>query len=176
MVFSMNLVHEKRFGRAIVVPCKSQDLVKEAECLWLVERPPKSTPNGRISAAWGCVALLENPIRPLPKKLRDEWTTRVEREPCYGQLMNSGCDEEVVVDGSGFLNIPWPSSEDGSDLGVDALLATATNPTIVGGCYPSAQQIVDARPPDGTEPVDYFHKNREHGIKTFQDDEIEGLL
>ena len=110
-------------------------------------------------------------------ELRDGWTKRVSRESCYGQLMNSANGEEVVVDKDDFLEIPWPESEDGSDLGVDALLATATNPTIVGGRYPSAQQIADAwNNPVGKSHVDYFCKNRAHGIKTFQDTEIEDRL
>ena len=91
--------------------------------------------------------------------------------------MNSANGEEVVVDKDGFLKIPWPKSEGGSDLGVDALLATATNPTIVGGCYPLAPEIAkawDTR--DGKNYIDYFCKNRAHGIKTFQDTKIEDRL
>ena len=176
MVFSAGLGAEQ-FGHAIVIPCKSQDLVKEAECLWLAERPSGNKPNGRISADWGCVGLLENPAHPIPDELHDVWTKRVLGESCYGQLMNSGCDEEVVVDKSGFLKIPWPKSEDSPDLGIDVLLATATNPTIVGGRYPSAQQIANAwNTPVGKGYVDYFCKNRAHGIKTFQDTEIEDRL
>ena len=179
MVFSAGLC-EKKFGQAIVVPCRrpvrdTDGLVEEAECLWAAERN-SDTRNHRISArcGWGCVALLTN--RPIPDELRAGWTKRVSREPHrYGQLKTD--DEQAVVDESGFLNIPWPSSEDGSDLGVDALLATATNPTIVGGCYPSAQQIADAwNTPVGKRHVDYFCKNRAHGIKTFQDTEIEDRL
>ena len=110
------------------------------------------------------------------RELRTRWTERVSREPYYGQL-NSAVDEDVVVDESGFLKIPWPESEDRSDLGVDLLLATATNPTIVGGHYPSAQQIADAwNSPNGRNYVDYFCKNRAHGIKTFQDDIIQARL
>ena len=138
MVFSLSLVPDK-FGRAIVVPCcrtvrSASDLVDEAEHLWAAERKKKRS--ACISAAWGCVALLENPDHPMSGKLRDGWTERVSRETCYGQLMNSANGEEVVVDKDGFLKIPWPESVDGSDLEVDVLLATATNPTIVGGRYP----------------------------------------
>ena len=182
MVFSAGLC-EKKFGQAIVVPYNNhvnsiENLFEEAEYLWAAERNSCNR-NHHISArcGWGCVALLENPIRPIPEELRDGWTKRVSRESCYGQLMNSANGEEVVVDKDGFLKIPWPKSEDGSDLGVDALLATATNPTIVGGCYPLAQQIADAwNTRDGKNYIDYFCKNRAHGIETFQDDEIEGLL
>jgi hypothetical protein len=91
--------------------------------------------------------------------------------------MNSAAGEEDVVDQSGFLKIPWPESEDGTDLSLDALLATATNPTICRGVYPSVQQIADAwDTPDGRNNVDYFCKNKAHGIKTFQDIEIQDRL
>ena len=91
--------------------------------------------------------------------------------------MNSASGEKVAVDRSGFLNIPWPRSEDGTDLGFNALLATATNPTIVGGCYPTARRIADAwSTHKGKKYVDYFLKNKTHGIRTFQDIEVEARL
>ena len=184
MVFSLSLVPDK-LGRAIVVPCcrtvrSASDLVDEAVHLWTAETSYGKNPKCRISAmnGWGCVALLENPDHPMSDELRACWTNRVSRELCYGQLLNSAVGEEVVVDKSGFLNIPWPSSEDGSDLGVDALLATATNPTFVDGDhYPSPCQVANAwNTHDGKDYIDYFCKNRAHGIKTFQDTEIEDRL
>ena len=176
MVFSTSL-RKDQFGRAIVIPCKSQDIVKEAECLWTAETPDGNNAKGRISAGWGRVALLEDPDRAIPDKAREMWTRRVAREPCYRQLMNSAINEEVVVDQSGLLKIPWPKSKNGSAPAVDALLATATNPTLDGRCYPSAQHIANAwRTSKGRIHVDYFCRNRTHGIKTFQDVEIKELL
>ena len=182
MVFSMELVRQNRFGRAIVVPCKKpvhsgNDLVEEAKRLWAAESNKEKS--SRISArnGWGHVALVENSGRRLPADLLRRWTEQVSRESCYGQLMNSAAGEEDVVDQSGFLKIPWPESEDGTDLSLDALLATATNPTICRGVYPSVQQIADAwDTPDGRNNVDYFCKNKAHGIKTFQDIEIQDRL
>ena len=86
MVFSMNLC-EEQFGRAIVVPCKQRvksicDLLEEAKFLWMAE----SGHLGPISAKWGCVAVVENPDRPIPDDLREGWAERVSRESCYGQL------------------------------------------------------------------------------------------
>ena len=183
MVFSSGLGADQ-YGRAIVVPCKHRvhgkdDLIREAECLWAVEAKTKPGDLKSLSADWGCVALLVNPN--LTKSVQlctllDDWTKQVSRERCYGQL-NSAVDEEVVVDESRHMKIPWLESEDRSDLGVDILLATATNPTIVGGHYPSAQQVAgawDSR--DGRNYVDYFCKNRACGIKTFQDDSIQENL
>lgn len=176
MVFSSSL-RDNQFGRAIVIPCKSQDIVKEAECLWTAETPDGNNAKGNISAAWGRVALLENPDRPIPDQARQRWIQRVDHEPLYRKPLNSAIDEENAVDQSGLLKIPWPRSENGSIPMVRALLATATNPTLDGRCYPSAQQIANAwRTPKGRKHVDYFYRNRTHGITTFQDVEIEDLL
>ena len=83
-----------------------------------------------------------------------------------------------MVAESGFLNIPWPSTEDGLDLGIDVLLATATKPTIDdGGYYPSPCEVADAwNTHDGKKSVEYFVENRAHGIETFQDGIIEERL
>ena len=176
MVFSASL-SEEQFGQAIIVPFKSKNLIEEAECLWTAEMRPDSKPNGRISADWGCVALVENPDRPIPDELREAWKKRVSCEPCYGQSMNSASAELPTVDRSGLLNIQWPKSSDGSDLNFNALLATATNPTIIDGTYPSVQQIASAwNTHEGKKHVEYFWKNRAHEVKTFQDVKIEKWL
>ena len=182
MVFSSGLGADD-YGRAIVVPCSQRarnvaDVVDEAVCLWTAETPQGKNSQGRVSAenGWGCVGLLPNPERPLPADVRAGWKQQVSREPRYGRL-NAADNEDAAVDESGFLTIPWPESEDGSGLEVDVLLATATNPTIDGGDYPSAQQVADAwNSRDGRDYVDYFCKNRAYGIKTFQDDSIQERL
>ena len=183
MVFSSGLGADQ-YGRAIVVPCKHRahgidNLIREAECLWAVEAKTKPGDPRRLSAEWGCVALLVNPNLTKSDQLctlLDGWNERVSRERCYGQLNSAVC-EEVVVDESGHMKIPWPESEDRADLGVDILLATATNPTIVGGHYASPQQVAAAwNSRDGRNYADYFCKNRACGIKTFQDDSIQENL
>ena len=186
MVFSPSLFSDPQLGRAWVVPCKRivndvAGIEEEAEQLWKAEAPDgKNRKNGknRISAGWGCVALLEHPKRSLSDAGRSRWKQRVSREECdYGQL-NSAVDEEPAVDQqSGLLKIPWPTPVEGPDLPCDVLLATATNPTIVGGRYPSPEQIADAwKTPGGKQHVDYFSNNRKHDIETFQDREIEEQL
>ena len=78
---------------------------------------------------------------------------------------------------SGFLNVTWPRTQDGSMLAMDLLLATATNPTIDDGRYPSIEDIAEAwTTPEGKKHVDYFWKNKAHGITTFEDGEIEKHL
>ncbi|MYB89160.1 MAG: hypothetical protein F4X93_04280 [Proteobacteria bacterium] len=179
MVFSAGL-GENQPGCGTVVPCKSQNLIEEAEYLWTAERPAGSKSNGRISASdgWGRIALLINRACPERDELCDIWSNRVCQErDVYGEPMESAVGEEAAVDESGFLNTPWPKTEDGLDLEFDALLATATNPTIIGGRYASVEEIAGAwKTPEGKRFVCYFYNNRECGITTFQDNKIEKLL
>lgn len=175
MVFSTELSQDQ-LGRGILVPCCSGDLFGEATALWTAETPKGKNPQKRISADWGCVALLQNSECPISTELRNQWTRRVAEEPCYGKL-NSASGEEVVVDDSGFLNIAWPTTDSGIDPGFDVILATATNPTIVKSKYPPVEDIAAAwRVGKGKADGRYFRNNRCHGIRTFQDDKIEKLL
>ena len=179
MVFSKKL-DDMPGGWAFVVPCKARvnsvdDLVTEARHLWRAEGGEKE----RISAGWGCVAFLENPQRPIPG-LRAGWTKHVQQEPDYGAL-NSATGEAPVVDDGGFLTISWPTTDGDSDLGgFDALLATATDPTLVRGDYPAAQEIAAAwnahNGDDYERYVRYFRQNKRCEIETFQDGEIEKAL
>ena len=99
--------------------------------------------------------------------MRDGWKKKISDEPRYGRLKKAD-NEVAAVDESGFLAIPWPESEEGSGLEVDILLATATCPTICNGRYPTPQKVAEAwNNHDGS--VVYFNKNREHGIRTFED-------
>ena len=77
----------------------------------------------------------------------------------------------------GFLNIAWPKGVDGTDIQLDAILATATNPTPVHGEYASARVIAEAwKTSSGEKEAHYFWNNRKFGIETFEDGEIEELL
>ena len=175
MVFSSGL-REEQFGTAIAIPFKSENLLEEAEHLWAAEAHSACGPNGRISDRWGCVALLEHPQVPLPRDIRARWTARVDREPHYGKLDHAH-DEAAAVDESGFLGIHWPRAENGLLLEMDALLATATCPTLNAGDYPSPRKIAEAwNTPGGRKKAKYFWCNRAHGITTFQDAEIEAQL
>ena len=181
MVFSRRLSADD-YGRAIVVPYRQRvrsaaDVVDEAVHLWTAETSDGKNEECRVSAesGWGCVALLSNPRLPLPADLRARWTEQVSGESGYGKTLKETNDEDVAVDQSGFLRIPWPEAEDGSGLDVDLLLATATAPTLKNGCYPTVQRIADAWK-NCDEGAKYFHKNREHGITTFQDADIRARL
>ena len=179
MVFSSGLGADE-YGRAIVVPCSRQakhisNVVDEAVQLWRAETREGENRNCRVSAenGWGCVGLLSK--HPLPADWRSGWKRKISEEPCYGRLNKADNEPVAAVNESGCLAIPWPESEDGSGLDVDILLATATCPTICKGRYPTPQKIAEAwNDHDGS--VVYFNKNREHGIRTFEDDCIQKHL
>lgn len=147
-----------------------EDLVQEAARLWTAETSDGENSCNRISAhsGWGCVALLENPNGSVSGELHECWAKRVSEEsPHYGKKIISAYGEELVVNRRGFLKIPWPTPADSSELNFDALLATATRPTLRDGCCPSAEDV--ARKNKADKGWRYFRKNRKHGIETFQD-------
>ena len=171
MVFSAALEASK-FGKAIILPCRTpaariEDLIGEAKHLWAAE--DNSSNSDSTSASWGCVALLSNPSYRIPDNILTRWIAHASLAK-----LQSASYEQAAVDECGLLRIPWPDSADGSELDFDVLLATATNPTIRDGRYPSVQRIADA----WVEASDkkYFVKNREHRITTFQDQQIENRL
>lgn len=178
-------------GQAKVIACRYpvsslESLVDEAERLWAAERPANTalSPNERLSANWGCVALLLHPrllTGPDQKFLRillDGWAGRVSQEANYNG------DEYAAVDGSaidknGVLRIGWPDLIDGSGTTpFDLLLATATKPSldVKTRDYPAATTIAEAWKRDKQGHVCYFWCNRKNGIHTFQDNEISNYL
>lgn len=178
MVFSAGLEKEK-FGQAIVLPCRQSaptvdDLLEEARHLWAAERK-RVRPEG-ICARWGCVALLPNLKRDLPEDLVAGWKSYVSGKSDYPQL-KSAKGEPKAVSESGILNISWPQPLDDTELEYDALLGTATCPTIKDDDYPSAQTIATAwTKAKGKTHVNYFCKNVISGITTWQDQEIKRYL
>ena len=171
MVFSAGLEREK-LGQAIVLACRQsvstvEQLLEEATHLWAAERKCKRTEC--ICAPWGCVALLPNPNRELPQGLIAGWKSHVSGESGYPRLKRAK-GEPAAVSESGILNIPWPQLLDGKDLEFDALLGTATDPTVKNDDYPSAAIIASAWTESrGKEHIEYFHNNVSNGITTWQD-------
>jgi hypothetical protein len=178
MVFSGALSQDvQKLGCGIAVPCRKRvlsagDLVGEAEHLWEAENGQF---NGKLSANWGCISLLVNPKADVPDELLEEWDIRVKGELGYGKLKHAQ-DEKPIVDQQGLLKIPWPEPCAGGELALDLLLATATDPTLRNKSYPTAEEIAQAWKEDTGEKVEYFLKNRESGISTFQDEAIQEHL
>jgi hypothetical protein len=177
MVFSRlaGIGHAKavRCSRPIATPA---DLLAEAEALWIAEQPGAAV--GRIAADWGCVALLCNPERKVPEDLLKAWTDRIALEPDYGKVTQTK-DEGHLIDENGRLLIAWPTCVDtGEPVQLDLLLVTANNPEIsmARPNYPGVATIAGAWNGAAGKYAEYFWKNTENGIRTFQDDEIRALL
>jgi hypothetical protein len=178
MVFSRSA----QAGHARVVRCShaitsADDLTTEALRLWEAEELSKYT--GRIAnKRWGCVSLLPNPRREIPEELLKAWTLRVEGEQGYGNVRQMA-DEGVLVSKDGMLQIDWPHCiAGGAPVDLDLLLVTANDPTLTGAplSYPTVETIVNAWNGAAREHAEYFWKNIDHGITTFQDGEIHAGL
>jgi hypothetical protein len=150
---------------------KPEDLILEARHLWTAEDNAQHP--DRVSGSWGCVCLLVRPGADVPADIIEAWSNHVSREDGYGGIQQLEGEGALVE--NGILNISWPVSTDsGKSVPIDLLLATATNPNgdEMPRAYPNARTIAMAWERDGNDHVNYFWKNRDRGIRTFQDDEI----
>ena len=182
MVFSRELMQVRDgLGIGLAVPftrptLNAKELFDEAEWLWTAEQkaPTRKT---MVSASWGCTALLLNPLgAPGNQWVADAWANRMFKEPHHGSLPCAGEEGSVILK-SGLLDIRWPADLQGAPLHLDFVLATATAPTLHEGKYPSADAIARAwKSGAGVEYVDYFWRNREHGIETRDDEVLMRLL
>lgn len=177
MVFSRlcEAGHAKVFRctRRVATPA---DLMAEAEALWKAEQPGAAV--GRIAADWGCVALLCNPERNVPGSVLKAWADRVEREPNYGQVCQTQ-EEGHLIGEDGLIRIDWPRIVQGGEpVDIDLLLVTANDPRINASApnYPAVESIANAWNVAGSRYAEYFWRNADAGISTFQDDEIRALL
>jgi hypothetical protein len=88
-------------------------------------------------------------------------------------------EEGRLLDKDGLLQIDWPSLVDGgAPVDVDLLLVTANNPRLSATApnYPAVETIAHAWNAAVSRHAEYFWRNTENGIRTFQDDEILALL
>jgi hypothetical protein len=179
--YTMVLSRLCQIGQAKVVSCfntvsSTTDLIAEAEHLWKAEQPTAKA--GQIAAEWGCVALLCNPERKVPEDILKAWAERVGREPDYGNVSQTQ-GEGILVSKDGMLRIDWPRLVDsGAPVRLDLLLVTANDPRInaTSPSYPPVDRIVNAWNADTENRVEYFWRNLDNGICTFQDDEITARL
>lgn len=164
-------------GQARVLNCRKfaetgADLIAEATALWTAEKNGNNT-DRLISANWGCVALITNPARKVPRDLLSAWTHRVSAESANYKEFVSPDGEDKAVTAGGILNIQWPRQSNGEGLDFDLLLATANHPFPCP--YANAREIADALIAN-RQHADYFHSNRANGILTFEDDAIVDCL
>lgn len=168
-------------GQAQVVRCTRTiatpvDLLVEAEALWKAEQPGAAA--GRIAADWGCVALLCNPGRNMPTEMLQAWSDRISLEQDYGNVTQTE-EEGRLIDEHGQLMIDWPRVvATGAPVQLDLLLVTANDPRIspTRPNYPDITKIAGAWNAVESKYAEYFWKNVENGIRTFQDDELQTLL
>lgn len=116
--------------------------------------------------------------RNVPKNLLEAWADRVGREPDYGNVSQM-VDEGELISPDGMLRIDWPRCiAGGVPVDLDLLLVTANDPTLIGTppSYATVETIVNAWNSAAQEHAEYFWKNIDHGITTFQDDEIRAGL
>ena len=100
---------------------------------------------------------------------------RVERERGYGNVTQTE-DEGVLIDENGMLQIDWPGVDAGEPVDLDLLLVTSNDPTLrTPLSYPAVETIVNAWNGAAPEHAEYSGKT-DHGISTFQDDEIRAGL
>lgn len=170
MVFSRLCYRQRALGKGFVVPYSHEihswnDL--QAEVMYLSNAEGLS---GRCWN-WGVVGLLQNPFRPWAGSLTNNWMeffgSRTSRTSLFGQHARS---EAPAVGRDGVLRLRWPCAVSGQPIALDALLATATTPTLTAGRYPSAETIAEAY--CHANLPDYFLENNRAGIRTFQDSAI----
>ena len=156
------------FRKALETP---EDLLEISRDLWAAEAERTSV-EGVYSDGWGSVGLLPNPESPMVGELLPPWAEAVSGSPRYGQLATADEEEPILDPHTGLAQFRWPSTVGGeSPLDLDCLLLTATDPSIRDGTYADPVTIAEAwkREP---EHARYFHRSREHGIETVQDDQI----
>ena len=87
--------------------------------------------------------------------------------------------EGRLISEDGLLRIDWPRLVDGgAPVSLDLLLVTANEPriTATSPTYPGGKMIANAWNAAATKYAEYFWKNLDSGIRTFQDDEIQARL
>ena len=95
----------------------------------------------------------------------------------YGNVSQTQ-EEGILVSSGGLLQIEWPRLlKGGAAADADLLLVTANDPeiTAISPTYPTPEAIAEAWNRAG-DYEQYFWKNTDNGICTFEDPEIRGWL
>ncbi|MGA2681850.1 MAG: hypothetical protein ABSF44_08635 [Candidatus Bathyarchaeia archaeon] len=126
-----------------------------------------------FSSFWGAVAIKFNPYKKTNTSLEKEWTSFVANKLSGHQLLSANLKTERAAVGSkGFLTIRWPSvtNLENQSEDVDFVVSTVTKPTFYKGRYPTIYQIANSM--YKSNYYEYFLRNRQNGIITFQDQRI----
>ena len=179
MVFSNECNESELQGKAIVVPfennpinlagieLESQELIKS-------ERKRNVLDSDRFNWGWGTLTISVNPniLRETSEKynqanlLLDFWRSKYSRgfKPDNYKVGQ----EQPILNSQGILNFNWTDELNEFDF----IVATATKPD--REYYPTSKNIADRILVN--EYDEYFNRNREFGICTFQDNEIVKIL
>jgi len=182
MVFSQ-LCYRKGYGlgTAILVPFKKSinsagDLIKEAAELWKAEKKARENRSLEVSLGWGAVGLKVKPGLEISDKIVQGWVKHYREQTVTFQQAQLKT-EKAIIDDDGFLQIRWLNIvEKNTPVEFDFVLATATQPTLENGKYPSARLIAHAWCNDNQDNVRYFRNNLAKGITTFQDGTISRFM
>lgn len=174
MVFS-NKCYSKRYGLGTgwILPVRAEinsfgDLKSEAQKMGEAEGIGEG-----LSKSWGSAVLLVNPNKKTENSIKMQWADRmVDGLSNHHLLTKKLKSEKASIDSNGFLKIRWPEEVSPKNRieKLDLLIATAVVPTLIKGRYPTAYQIADAM--KNAKYYDYFQRNREYHITTFQDERI----
>lgn len=175
MIFSNH--PSTQLGQAFIMPLKEDIknysiLEKNAFAMAKAEGIWKETEKIPIlNKNWGTVGLLINPLIDFKDKvnadlIRNKWQQLYQTyKDAFTPLnYNVNADDPPVINQNGLLQLPWTDQMNDFDF----LLATPTVP------YPhrilSASEIAEKM--NETDYWSYFTNNVDHGITTFQDEEI----
>jgi len=177
MVFSSKCYSEGNgLGTGWILPIRAgidsfDDLEVEAQEMGKAE----SFSDG-FSSSWGSVALLPNPNKEIDSSIRTGWAGLMSGKISDHSLLEEWRSEQPPIDSDGFLTIEWPAEVTPRNQirKLDVLIATVTVPNLIDERYPTADEIADAMRTQNY--YEYFCKNREYEITTFQDKRILGLI
>ena len=162
MVFSSDC--KTKLGQGIFLPFKKdysiEQIIKQGKLMIEAEHN-RVVDFDRFNWGWGCLGIITNPK--IEFEIEKFWKAK------YGNGFNPDDykikDEESIVLQSGKFNFDWPT-----ELNEYAFaIGTATKPNI--DTYPSPDKIAERMVVN--EYDEYFRKNLELGINTFQDKDIE---
>lgn len=170
MVFSYECKNADLLGNAIFAPFKKnpldyENLEVEMGEIIKSEQKRKVLKNSYNNWLWGTLGILINPkskkfdeISFLLSKWKDKYS---EKFSYYDYKIG---EEPTIINKSGVFQFHWPENLDDFDF----IIATATKPE--SEKYPGHQEIIDKMLTSGY--TEYYLKNIQNGITTFQDEQI----